>query len=84
MRDRSPCAGLYLLAVFVRINNFANIPVGNINFAAPNYSTNKNWVINIDYNQSDKTQHRGRYINNDYAAIDIGDVSSGVLCADAG
>ena len=53
-------------------NNFASIPVGNINFAAPNYTNNTNWVVNIDYNQSDKTQHRGRYINNDFSAIDVG------------
>ena len=53
-------------------NNFANIPVGNVNFAAPSYTNNTNWIINIDYNQSDKTTHRGRFIYNDFSAIDTG------------
>jgi hypothetical protein len=53
-------------------NNFASIPVGNVNFAAPNYTNNTNWIINIDYNQTDKTQHRGRFIYNDFSAIDVG------------
>ncbi|MEP7270216.1 MAG: carboxypeptidase regulatory-like domain-containing protein [Acidobacteriota bacterium] len=52
-------------------DNFANIPVGNINFAAPNFTTNINWIVNIDYNQNDRTQHRGRFIHNDYKAIDV-------------
>lgn len=53
-------------------NNFLNIPVGNVNFPAPNYSVNRNWIINIDYNQTEKTTHRGRYIDNDYNVIDTG------------
>ncbi|MGH9939014.1 MAG: carboxypeptidase regulatory-like domain-containing protein, partial [Blastocatellia bacterium] len=53
-------------------NNYVNIPIGRINFAAPNYTVNKNWVANIDFAQSARTQHRGRFIYNDFAAIDIG------------
>ena len=53
-------------------NAFLSIPIGNVNFAAPNYSVNKNWILNLDYNQSEKTQHRGRYIDNDYNVIDTG------------
>jgi hypothetical protein len=53
-------------------NNFVQIPVGNVNFAAPSYTNNTNWIINLDYTQSDKTQHRGRFIYNDFSAIDTG------------
>ena len=48
--------------VSARTTTLLNIPIGNVNFAAPNYSVNTNWIINLDYNQSDKTQHRGRFI----------------------
>lgn len=53
-------------------NDFVRIPVGNVNFPAPSFTVNKNWVINIDYSQSDKTQHRGRFTYNDFSAIDVG------------
>lgn len=53
-------------------NNFVKIPVGNVNFSAPNFTVNKNFVINIDYTQSEKTQHRARFNYNDFTAIDTG------------
>lgn len=46
------------------------IPVGLIQFAAPNYRKNNNFVINVDYTQSDNTQHRVRFNYNDNKAID--------------
>jgi hypothetical protein len=48
------------------------IPVGTIAPPSPNYSVNKNWIINIDYTQNEKTQHRGRFIYNDLSLIDTG------------
>ncbi|MCI0387753.1 MAG: carboxypeptidase-like regulatory domain-containing protein [Acidobacteria bacterium] len=53
-------------------DRFVDIPVGFVNFPAPNYSNNNNFVINIDFAQNDRMQHRGRFIYNDYAAIDTG------------
>jgi len=53
-------------------NNFINVPVGNVNFPAPNFQDNKNFVLNIDYTQSDKTQHRARFNYNNFSAIDTG------------
>ena len=52
--------------------NILNIPIGNVNFSAPNFTTNKNFVVNIDFAQNEKTQHRGRFIYNDFRAIDTG------------
>jgi Carboxypeptidase regulatory-like domain len=50
--------------------NGVSIPVGNISFDAPNWTNQRNVVVNIDYNQSDKTQHRGRFTYNRLRAID--------------
>ncbi|HEX4951176.1 MAG TPA: carboxypeptidase regulatory-like domain-containing protein, partial [Blastocatellia bacterium] len=50
--------------------NGVNIPVGNIAFDAPNWTNQRNVVVNIDYTQSDKTQHRGRFTYNRLRAID--------------
>jgi hypothetical protein len=52
--------------------NTINIPIGNVNFPAPNFTTNKNFVVNIDFAQSERTQHRGRFNYNDFRAIDTG------------
>ncbi|HKX32342.1 MAG TPA: carboxypeptidase regulatory-like domain-containing protein [Blastocatellia bacterium] len=46
------------------------IPVGVINVPAPNFSVNKNWIINLDFTQSERSQHRGRFIYNDLNDID--------------
>jgi Carboxypeptidase regulatory-like domain len=48
------------------------IPVGSFTVPAPNFTVNKNFVINIDYTQSERTQHRGRFNYNDFTAIDTG------------
>lgn len=53
-------------------NNFVRVPVGNVNFSAPNFTVNKNFVINIDYTQNERTQHRARFNYNDFTAIDTG------------
>jgi hypothetical protein len=53
-------------------DNLVQIPIGNVNFPAPNFTTNKNFVVNIDFAQSEKTQHRGRFNYNDFRAIDTG------------
>ncbi|HEX8178315.1 MAG TPA: carboxypeptidase regulatory-like domain-containing protein [Pyrinomonadaceae bacterium] len=47
------------------------IPVGPIAFAAPNFANEDNYVINIDYTQSSKTQHRGRFIYDNLRSIDF-------------
>lgn len=46
------------------------IPIGNITFDAPNFSNQRNFVLNLDYIQSEKTQHHSRYIYNRLRAID--------------
>jgi Carboxypeptidase regulatory-like domain len=46
------------------------IPVGPASFAAPSFNNQNNLVANVDYNQSDKTQHRVRFIYNRYREID--------------
>ena len=47
-----------------------SIPVGNIAFAAPNFTNQRNFVLNLDFTQTDKTQHRSRFIFNRFRAID--------------
>jgi hypothetical protein len=46
------------------------IPVGNIAFAAPNFSNNRNIVFNLDFTQSSKTEHHSRFIFNRARTID--------------
>ncbi|PWT92332.1 MAG: TonB-dependent receptor [Blastocatellia bacterium] len=47
-----------------------DIPVGTVAFAAPNFSNQKNFMLNIDYTQSSNTQHRGRFTMNNLSTID--------------
>jgi carboxypeptidase family protein len=49
-----------------------SVPVGTIAPPSPNFSVNKNWVINLDFTQSERTQHRGRFIYNNFDQIDTG------------
>jgi Carboxypeptidase regulatory-like domain len=49
---------------------FVDIPVGSVTFAAPNFQNQKNFMVNIDFTQSSKTQHRGRFIWNNQSIID--------------
>jgi Carboxypeptidase regulatory-like domain len=63
------CNGTYNTAG-VCTGALVNVPVGNINFAAPNFAVNKNWVLNFDFNQSSKTQHHSRFIHNSNPLID--------------
>jgi len=44
--------------------NGVNIPVGNLQFQAPNYINNTNSAASVDYNISNKDQLRGRFIYN--------------------
>jgi len=46
------------------------VPVGNISFAAPNFQNNRNVVFNLDFTQSDKTEHHSRFIYNRQRTID--------------
>jgi len=46
------------------------IPIGIVNIPSPNYFYNNNVVANIDFTQSEKTQHRGRFNYNQFRAID--------------
>ena len=47
-----------------------SIPIGSISLPAPNFFERKNYVANIDWTQSSKTQHRFRFIKNDEGLID--------------
>jgi len=47
-----------------------NIPVGTVAFTAPNFANQKNFMLNIDYTQSEQTQHRGRFVMNNLSSID--------------
>ena len=46
-----------------------SIPVGNVSFDAPNWTNQRNFVLNLDYTQSEKTQHHSRFIYNRLRAI---------------
>jgi hypothetical protein len=46
------------------------VPIGSVSLAAPNFFIRKNYVFNVDWTQSSKTQHRFRFIKNDEALID--------------
>jgi len=46
------------------------VPVGNIAFAAPNFSNNRNIVFNLDFVQSSNTEHHSRFIFNRQRLID--------------
>jgi hypothetical protein len=47
-----------------------SIPLGSISLPAPNFFERKNFVLNMDYTQSGKTQHRWRFIKNTEGLID--------------
>jgi hypothetical protein len=47
-----------------------DVPIGNITFAAPNFQSNRNFVLNFDFNQSSKTVHHSRFIFNRNRVID--------------
>jgi hypothetical protein len=49
-----------------------SIPVGAIAPPSPSYQNNTNWITNIDFTQSERTQHRGRFIFNNNDTIDTG------------
>jgi hypothetical protein len=53
----------------IQVGN-ALIPVGNVTFDAPSFSTQRNFVLNLDFKQSDKTTHRTRFIFDRIRAID--------------
>ncbi len=46
------------------------IPTGNVSFDAPNFTNQRNFVLNLDYTQSENTQHRSRFIYNRLRLID--------------
>lgn len=47
-----------------------NVEVNNASFPAPSFSTQRNFVLNLDYKQSDKTTHRTRFIFDRIRSID--------------
>src|SRR5258708_8980888 len=47
-----------------------NIPIGIISIPSPSYFYNNNFIVNLDYTMSEKTQMRGRYIFNQFRSID--------------
>jgi len=49
-----------------------DIPVGDVAIPAPFFNNNRNFVLNVDYNQSTTTQHRGRFIYDRLRALDNG------------
>ncbi|HET7288636.1 MAG TPA: hypothetical protein VFI71_14240, partial [Pyrinomonadaceae bacterium] len=46
------------------------VPIGNISFAAPNFQSDRNIVLNFDFNQSANTVHHSRFIFNRQRTID--------------
>jgi len=50
--------------------NEVAVEIGNVSVPSPSFSNNRNFVANIDYTQSSKTQHRGRFIYNRFRGID--------------
>jgi hypothetical protein len=50
--------------------NGVDIPVGTINIPSPNYNYNNYVVANIDFVQSERTQHRARFNFNQNRTID--------------
>jgi Carboxypeptidase regulatory-like domain len=50
--------------------NGVSIPVGFVNVPSPNFSYNNYVVANIDFTQSDRTQHRARFNFNQNRTID--------------
>jgi hypothetical protein len=47
-----------------------SIPIGVVSIPSPNFFYNNNFIVNLDYNMSEKTQMRGRYIFNQSRTID--------------
>ena len=54
---------------FITVNG-TSVATGPVNIVAPSFTTQKNFVVNIDYNQNANTQHRGRFIMNNNDGID--------------
>ena len=50
--------------------NGVSIPIGFVNVPSPNFSYNNYVVANVDYTQSDRTQHQARFNFNQSRAID--------------
>ncbi len=48
----------------------AQVPIGNVSFAAPNFTKQNHVVTNIDWSQSTNTQHRFRFSMTNFAGID--------------
>lgn len=48
-----------------------SIPLGNVAIPSPSFSYNHNFIVNIDYNMSDKTQMKYRFMFNQFRGIDI-------------
>ena len=46
------------------------IPIGNVAIPSPSFFVRHNFIVNIDYNMSDKTQIKGRYLYQRDRAID--------------
>ena len=46
------------------------IPIGNVSFAAPNFAKQNHVVTNVDWNQSQNTQHRFRFTLTNFSGID--------------
>jgi hypothetical protein len=55
------------------------IPIGNVNIPSPAFAYNNYVQGNIDYTQSDRTQHKGRYTFNQTRGIDTC-IASGQVC----
>ncbi len=51
-------------------NSFVSVPIGNVSIPSPSFSNNRNFVANIDFTQSSKTQQRARFIYNRFRSID--------------
>jgi hypothetical protein len=56
-----------------------NIPIGNVNIPSPAFAYNNYVQGNVDFTQSDKTQHKWRFTFNQHRGIDTC-VASGQVC----
>jgi hypothetical protein len=48
------------------------IPIGDVTFPAPNFTRQNNFVLNIDFNQSENTRHSARFNYTNFFGIDTG------------
>lgn len=46
------------------------VPMGDVAFPAPNFTNRRNFVLNFDYTQGERTQHYSRFIYDHLREVD--------------